>query len=61
MSSNMKPTQEDVFEYLDELRDSGVTNMWGSPAYVEREFGITWNEATKWVSKWMDSFKKDAK
>ena len=57
----MKLTQDEVFEYLNELRTSGVTNMWGSPAYVEREFGITWDEASEWVGKWMDSFRKGSK
>ena len=32
---------EDEFDYLFELQQSGVTNMFGSPAYVESEFSIS--------------------
>jgi len=44
-------------EYLDTLRDSGITNMWGSPAFIEQRYGISWQEASDIVSEWMKSFK----
>ena len=31
---------EEYFEYLDDLRESGVTNMFGAGQYLEEEFGL---------------------
>ena len=46
--------RETVFEYLELLRESGVTNMWGSPAYLQEEFGFDKREARDWFFAWMD-------
>ena len=53
--------KEEVFDYLDELRESGETNMFGSPAYVEAEFDVDRETARSLVSEWMETFprKKD--
>jgi hypothetical protein len=53
--------KKEVFEYLDDLRDSGVTNMFGSPAYVERDFKVTRKESHQLVSEWMEMKSKEAK
>jgi hypothetical protein len=45
--------------YLDELRKSGVTNMFGAAAYVEREFAMGKREARTIHSYWMESFGKE--
>lgn len=47
---------DEHLEYLDDLRDSGVTNMFGAGAYVEREFGVSRKEASLIVGYWMESF-----
>jgi len=47
---------EEYFSYLDELRTSGVTNMFGAGAYLEREFGIDSREAKRVLLKWMETF-----
>jgi hypothetical protein len=31
---------DDVLEYLDELRESGVTNMYGAGSYLRDEFNM---------------------
>lgn len=36
-----KPTQQEMFAYLDKLQDSGVTNMWGASPYLHQIFEIT--------------------
>lgn len=46
---------EEHKQYLDELRESGVTNMWGAPEFVERRFGVSWAEAKAIVGEWMQS------
>lgn len=45
-----------VFEYLDDLRESGVTNMWGAPAYLQQQFGMDKQEARDYFFEWMDTF-----
>ena len=49
---------EDVFPYLDELRESGETNMFGAPKYVMEEFGVDKQMAFRVVDAWMNSFEK---
>lgn len=46
-------------EYLDELRESGVTNMYGASVYVERLFEIESKEAKNILMYWMQSFGND--
>ena len=41
------------FEYLDNLRESGVTNMFGAGVYLENEFGLEKKEARKVLANWM--------
>ena len=52
------PTEEEVFEFLVELRDSGVTNMFGAAPYIEDNFDVSQKEAREWLTKWMQSFSK---
>ena len=48
---------EDVhLTYLDDLRDRGDTNMFGSAAYIQGAFGLTRPEAKEVVLYWMKSF-----
>jgi hypothetical protein len=48
---------DEHLEYLDELRESGETNMWGAGAYLRAEFeDMTRDQATKILLYWMDSF-----
>lgn len=47
------------FEYLDRLRASGVTNMFGSSTYVERHFDISIKAADQIVVKWMETFDEE--
>jgi hypothetical protein len=43
----------EIFNYLYDLRDSGVVNMWGSPAYLEDRFGMSRSVAVKWFTDWV--------
>ena len=47
---------EDVYQFLDDLRDSGATNMFGADPYVQREFDLERKEARELVTAWMGSF-----
>jgi len=44
------------FDYLERLRQSGVTNMFGACPYLERRFKITHKEASDVLSKWMRNY-----
>lgn len=44
------------FDYLDKLRESGRTNMWGATAYVEAELDWPKNEAKVVLLVWMETF-----
>lgn len=46
------------FEYLNVLRESGVTNMFGAAPYLQEAFDINKSEAKTILSLWMKSFKE---
>jgi hypothetical protein len=49
--------KDEHLEYLDELRESGVTNMFGARPYLIQAFPeLTQQEASKILSYWMESF-----
>jgi len=50
--------KEEIFKYLQDLRDSGAINMWGAGAYLEDEFGLTRREAKAALLDWFESFNK---
>ena len=52
--------QQDYFDYLVELRDSGVTNMWGAGPYLEDKFYLTKQEAKEVLVLWIKSFEEVA-
>ena len=49
--------RETLFEYLDALRDSGVTNMFGAGPYLQEAFGLSRYEAKDVVLAWMQTFR----
>lgn len=48
--------ENDIFIFLDELRESGVVNMYGAVPYIVREFEIDKYTATEYLSRWMKTF-----
>lgn len=46
----------DYFDYLDDLRESGETNMFGAGPYLMREFGIGRAESHLVLSAWTKTF-----
>lgn len=57
----MKITKEEkaIFDYLNELRDSGVTNMFGATPYIEKEFNMKNRDASEILSKWMSNYNEN--
>jgi hypothetical protein len=56
MMMEIQPELLEQYEYLVELRDSGVTNMWGASVYLEDEFAINLPEAKDILVGWIKSF-----
>jgi hypothetical protein len=48
--------QVEMFKFLDDLRESGVVNMFGATPYIQREFGLSRAEASKVLTSWMETF-----
>lgn len=46
-------------QFLDDLREGGSINMFGAPAVLQQEFGLTKDQAIDIVKTWMKEFKKD--
>lgn len=47
----------EYFDYLNELRESGETNMFGAGQYLQNEFGLGRYEARDILKQWMESYK----
>ena len=53
---------EKYFKYLDRLRQSGKTNMFGAVPYLQKEFPelcFQQNKAAQVLKAWMDSRQKE--
>lgn len=49
-------SKENVFQYLDTLRESGLTNMFGAGEYLQAEFSFSPKKAAKMLVEWMSTF-----
>ena len=56
LEANTLPSQQDVNIFLDVVRSSGVTNMFGAAPYIQEHFGVNKNEARSFLSEWMRTF-----
>ncbi len=46
----------EYYVYLEELRQSGETNMFGASPYLESVFGLSRREAIKVLANWMENY-----
>jgi hypothetical protein len=56
MNDTLTPKMQEYYEYLDLLRESGVTNMFGAGPYLQEAFELSKYEAKNIVLSWMESF-----
>lgn len=71
MANKIRPEQctDEMLEYLDDLRESGDTNMFGAGRYLEAEFpelagGGSFHSsdaAREILGYWMDTFGQDTR
>jgi len=59
MKVELEELKEDVFIFLDTLRESGATNMFGAGPYVQEEFELNKYDARELVKAWMKKPIKD--
>lgn len=52
---------EEMLEYLDELRESGETNMYGAGPYLIKDFSVNPEIARQVLMYWMETFGSDAR
>jgi hypothetical protein len=48
--------KEEMFEYLDTLRETGVTNMFGAAPYLQQAFDLERKEAKSILIEWMNTY-----
>jgi len=54
----MEKEQNEYFEFLDGLRESGLVNMFGASSVLEQNFPeLNKDKATKILIKWMKQFR----
>lgn len=57
MQSHENLQYEEQYQYLEDLRRSGVTNMFGAIPYLRDEYPeLTYNEARTILSSWMRNY-----
>lgn len=47
---------KEIFEFLDELRESGQINMFGAPAVLQDVFDMSKKEAMETFVAWTEQF-----
>lgn len=50
---------EEHLDYLDELRNSGITNMFGATPFIQKAFGLKEKKSQQILVYWMETFGKD--
>ena len=48
--------RQTIFNYLDKLRESGKTNMFGAVPYIQVVFGMTKQDSKDILTEWMNTF-----
>ena len=54
----MEDVYKKYFDYLEALRQTGVTNMFGAAPYLVEMFGVDKKEARTILMKWMETYGK---
>lgn len=49
-------TDNKYWQFLEKLRESGVTNMFGAAPYLQSAFDISHKEAVSILVDWMDNY-----
>ena len=58
-SGGVAVTENKYWIFLERLRRSGVTNMYGAGPYLQNAFGMSRNDAQVVLADWMRSYNRD--
>ena len=50
--------RNEVYLYLEQLRESGETNMFGAGVYLQKHFELPKNQAIMYLTDWMKQYNK---
>jgi len=50
----------EIFKYLNGLRESGETNMFGAGDWIQHAFSVSPSESMKLLVSWMNNFNEEA-
>lgn len=56
MIERPKIVKEEHLNFLDALRESGSTNMFGASPYIMKAFNLSKNDSMEILSYWMQTF-----
>ena len=51
-------TENKYWIFLEELRESGIVNMYGAGPYLAEEFGLDEREAKRILIDWMNNYSR---
>lgn len=54
--TNEYDQMEEYFNFLDSLRESGITNMFGAAPYLKKAYSLRLEYAKRVVGLWMKTF-----
>ena len=54
----IKEEWNEYYVYLEDLRQSGVTNMFGAAPYLQEEFDLSKKEAREILVNWMTNYEE---
>ena len=52
--------RREVYLYLEQLRETGETNMFGAGVYLEKHFELPKDKARKYLADWMSQYNEGA-
>lgn len=56
MKATLNTAHYPHYKFLEELRQSGATNMWGASPYLAKAFMISMNEANQILTEWISNY-----
>ena len=51
--------KNEVFLYLEELKESGITNMFGASSFIMADFKCSQYMSRRYLSAWMKNYQKE--
>jgi len=56
LNNKINKMNKEQEKFLNELRESGKTNMFGAGVFLQEEFGLEKREAREVLKEWMENF-----